>query len=107
MKFDQTDPMHRIGFALAVAALVTFGVWGGWMSIGFLLGAIGWVTSKIGEGLLSASSTMSAVHVNVAWIALGGGAIVGTIIGFSLRVDRLWERFAKRKPAVEERPTVG
>lgn len=105
MKFDQTDPVHRIGFAIAVAALITFAVWAAWMSIGFVLGAIGWVASKIGGGLLAASGKMSAVHVNVAWVALGGGVIVGTIIGFSLRVDRLWERFAKRKPPVEENPT--
>ncbi len=106
MKFDQTDPTHRILFALGVAALITFAVWGVWMSLGFVLGAAGWLASKIGEGLLAVSSKMSAVHVNVAWVALGCGAILGTIIGFSLRVDRLWDRFAKGKRPVEERPSA-
>ena len=34
----------------------------------------------IGAGLLAASTKMTAVHVNVAWIALACGAVVGTII---------------------------
>ena len=102
MKFDQTDPVHRIGFAIAVAALITFAVWAAWMSIGFVLGAIGWVASKIGAGLLAAASKMRAVHGSVAWIALGCGAIVGTIIGFNLRIDRLSDRFVKGKRSIEE-----
>jgi len=106
MKFDQTDPTHRVVFALGVAALITFAVWGVWMSLGFVIGAVGWLANWIGEGLLAASAKMNAVHVNVAWIALGCGAIVGTIIGFSLRVDRLWDRFAKRKSSAEERPSA-
>ncbi len=106
MKFDQHNPAHRAVFALLVAALITFVVWGVWMSLGFLIGAIGWLVSKIGAGLLAASTKMNAVHVNVAWIALGCGVIVGTIIGFSLRIDRLWDRFAKKKPPVEESSSV-
>ena len=46
MKFDQHDPAHRAVFALSVAALITFVVWGVWMSLGFVIGAIGWVASK-------------------------------------------------------------
>jgi hypothetical protein len=106
MKFDQHDPTHRAAFAVLVAALITFVVWGVWMSLGFVIGAVGWLASKIGAGLLAASTKMTAVHVTVAWIALSCGVIIGTIIGFSLRIDRLWDRFAKRKRSVEERPTA-
>ena len=106
MKFDQKDPTHRTCVALLVAALITFAVWGVWMSLGFVIGAVGWLTSKIGAGLLAASATMSNVHVNVAWIALGCGAIVGTIIGFSIRFDRLWDRWAKGRRSAGERPSA-
>lgn len=106
MKFDQENPGHRAVFAFGVAALITFSVWGVWMSIGFILGALGWLAAKIGAGLLAASATMNNVHVNVAWIAAGCGAIVGTILGFSIRVDRVWDRFAKKKPPAEEHPSA-
>ena len=106
MKFDQKAPTHRTVVAILVAGLITFAVWGVWMSLGFVIGAIGWVASKIGAGLLAASTKMTAVHVNVAWIALACGAVVGTIIGFSLRIDRIWDRFAKGKRSAEDRPTT-
>ena len=106
MHFDQENPTHRTVFALGVAALITFAVWAVWMSIGFILGAVGWLAAKFGAGLLAASAAMNKVHVNVAWIALGCGAIVGTIIGFSVRVDRLWDRLAKKKRSAEERPST-
>ena len=102
MKLDQENPTHRIVVALLITALVTFAVWGVWMSLGFLIGAVGWVASKIGAGLLAAASKMRAVHGSVAWIALGCGAIVGTIIGFNLRIDRLSDRFVKGKRSIEE-----
>jgi len=106
MNFDQKDPTHRTVVALLVAALITFAVWGVWMSLGFVLGAVGWLASKVGAGLLATSTQMTAVHANVAWIALGCGVIAGTILGFSIRVDRFWDRLAKRKPPVEERPSA-
>ncbi len=106
MKFDQGNPTHRTVVALLVAALITFAVWGAWMSLGFLIGAFGWLASKIGAGLLAAAAKMNAVHINVAWIALGCGVIVGTIIGFNLRIDRLWDRFAKGKRSAGERPSA-
>jgi len=102
MKFDQTDPTHRTVVALLAAALITFVVWGVWMSLGFLIGAGGWLAGKIGAGLSAVSTKMAATHMNVAWIALGGGVIVGAIIGFNLRVDHLWNRFAKSKTSTEE-----
>jgi len=107
MKFDQQNPTHRAVVALGVAVLITFAVWGVWMSLGFLFGALGWVGSKIGGGLTAVAIKMNAVHVNIAWTALGCGAIVGAIVGFNLRVDRLWERFAKKEREVEQSPSAG
>ncbi len=105
MQFDQQNPTHRALFALAVAALVTFVVWGVWMSLGFILGAVGWLLSTVGSWLHTASTTMTGIHAEVALIGLGCGAIVGTVVGFSVRVDRLWERLVKqRKQSVKEAP---
>ena len=83
MKFDQTDPTHRTVVALLAAALITFAVWGVWMSVGFLIGAAGWLASKIGAGLLAVAAKMTATHMNVAWIALPG------LVRVALRVMRV------------------
>ena len=104
MTFDQENPTHRIVVAIIVAGLITFAVWGIWMSVGFILGAFGWLLSTIGGWLTAASGTMTNVHANVAYIALGCGAIAGMIIGFSTRVDKLWGRLSKDKPQAEQTP---
>ncbi|NIL99415.1 MAG: hypothetical protein GTN89_00265 [Acidobacteria bacterium] len=102
MTFDQENPTHRFLMALAIAGLLTFAVWGLWMSIGFILGALGWLASTVGGWLTSASNGMTNIHANVAYVALGCGAVVGAIIGFSVRVDKLWERLSKGKSQAEE-----
>lgn len=107
MTLDQENPTHRVLVALMVAAFITFVVWGVWMSIGFILGAIGWLASTVGGWLTSASATMTNVHANVAYIALGCGAIVGAVLGFSIRVDRFWARLSRSKRAAEETTPAG
>jgi hypothetical protein len=102
LKFDQTNPTHRLLMAVAAAALVTFVVWGVWMSLGAVFGGLGWVFSQLGDMCLWVMDQVTAVHGVVAWIALGCGVVVGVILGLNVRVDRFWSRLSRRPPQVSE-----
>lgn len=102
MQYEQENPAHRAVFALLVAGLIAFAVWGVWMLLSLAIGAVGWLVSTVGNWLLTGSDKMGAIHTNVAWIALACGAVVGTVIGFNIRVDRLWGRVTGKKQTVEE-----
>lgn len=106
MQFDQENPTHRAVVALLMAGLITFALWGVWMSLGFIIGVTGWLAQTIGTFFLSVSSRMTAAHVTVAWVGLACGVIFGSIIGFSIRVDRLWEKLGKGKKPIDGESTA-
>ncbi len=58
------------------------------------------------DALVLAGGESRRVGSPKALLPLGGTTLIGTIIGFSLRIDRLWDRFAKGKRSAEERPTA-
>lgn len=97
-KLDQEDPTHRAAFALIVVALTTFMIWGLWTSIAFVIGAAGWLAETFGGWMTALSGQMLAVHMIVAWVAIGGGAILGAIVAFNIPLDRLTRRSKRENP---------
>lgn len=104
VKFDQSNPTHCVLVGLLIAGIVTFGVWSVWMSIGAVLGALGWVFSKLGQSFLWAMNGIMAVHATVAWIGLGCGVVLGALVGFNVQADRLWARLSGNGRPAEEKP---
>lgn len=98
MKLDQSNPTHRVLMAVLITGVVTFAVWGVWMSLGAVFGATGWVFARLGGIFLRAMNGITAVHGIVAWIGFGCGAVFGIIVGFNVRADRLWARLSRREP---------
>jgi hypothetical protein len=101
VKLDQENPTHRVLVALIVTGVVTFSVWGVWMTVGFVIGGTGWVFDKLGSGLLATMRAMWSVDGTVAWIGLACGAVIGMIFGLNPRVDRVWNRISRSGPVRE------
>ena len=101
MKLTENESAKRVVVAVAAAALVTLLVWGAWMIVGFVIGAVGWALSSIGNLLQTTMNHMTSVRGIVFWVALGSGSLLGGLLGFNVSLDRLRSKFRRSRPVSE------
>ena len=97
----QKDRTRRVIVALAAAILVTLLVWGAWMIVASVIGALGWALISIGNLLQTTMSGMTSAREIVFWIALGSGALLGGLLGFNVSLDRIRNKFGRTRPVSE------